>query len=128
MIRLEERGWIVHGAHHHPSSSKGEGAGAGTGAGGKDAKGNVVVVKTGKKVMDQEHYLDATQRYVLRPSHLSFYLYPPHLFTFPYLPFPRKFTVFTSFFFFFSFPFPFSLFFFNILIFACPSRRARVIF
>lgn len=63
LIRLEERGWIVSSAH---SSSSREGGGKGS--------ASVVVVKTGKKKMDHERYLDATQRYVPR---LISYLFIP---------------------------------------------------
>jgi hypothetical protein len=50
---------------HSSSSSSREGEGEGGGKG----SASVVVVKTGKKKMDHERYLDATQRYV-PPSHL----------------------------------------------------------
>jgi hypothetical protein len=56
LIRLEERGWTVSAAPPSPSSRS------------EGGKASVVVVKTGKKKMDRERYLDATQRYV--PSHL----------------------------------------------------------
>jgi hypothetical protein len=78
-IRLEERGLIVHGAARSSSASR-EGEGAKRG----EAPGNVVVVKTGKKKMDQERYLDATQRYVYA-HHLIYiisYLIPSPLATF----------------------------------------------
>jgi len=57
--RLEERGWIVSGtgARHSSSSSREDASGMGSSA-------SVVVVKTGKKKIDYERYLDATQRYV----------------------------------------------------------------
>lgn len=68
LIRLEERGWMVSGA---PPPS-GKGAGSST---------SVVVVKRGKKKMDHERYLDATQRYV--PSlHISLPLFLSHKFFF----------------------------------------------
>lgn len=81
LIRLEERGWLVSRAHPSTSSSEG--------AGGKGT--SVVVVKTGKKRMDHERYLDATQRYVRRrrPTH---HLIPisnlPSPFPPPPFPFP----------------------------------------
>ncbi|KAF8491707.1 hypothetical protein F5888DRAFT_1637461 [Russula emetica] len=53
---LEERGWIVSG-HAHPSSSRESGRGT---------SASVVMVKTSKKKMDHERYLDATQRGIIK--------------------------------------------------------------
>ena len=63
-IRLEERGWVVSGGAHSSSSSSGSSRDGGGGKG----NASFVVVKTGKKKMDHERYLDATQRYVPFPS------------------------------------------------------------
>jgi hypothetical protein len=65
---LEERGWIVSGAPSASASSRREGGKGGKGTG---ACASVVMVKTSKKKMDHEHYLDATQRCVPTPSPIS---------------------------------------------------------
>ena len=71
-IRLEERGWVVSGHHAHPSSSSFPSS-----ASRGDGKGSasVVVAKTGKKGMDYEQYLDATQRYASYLSYVTFLCY-----------------------------------------------------
>ncbi|KAI0274480.1 hypothetical protein BGY98DRAFT_69375 [Russula aff. rugulosa BPL654] len=59
---LEERGWIVDGAHSSSSSSSQR----------EDGTGSVVVVKMSKKKkMDHERYLDATQRGVIKALNAS---------------------------------------------------------
>ena len=65
--RLEERGWVAFPQHESGSLSIGRGDHDGS---------TIVLVKTRKKRMDQERYLDATQRCVFRDSWIgSFHIY-----------------------------------------------------
>jgi hypothetical protein len=74
----------VSAAGAHLSSSSSSSATSRREGGGKGGgRASVVVVKTGKKKMDHERYLDATQRYV-----------PPH--PIPHTPYLLSFTHFRA--------------------------------